>query len=137
MYEKTFYFRTSNMPHSLNQSSRRKFLLQRNFLTSHTTAHGGHTKTDTPQRAYLHENLCSLQKQKRCHISLRWHYPNQVTGLGNTTYSQPAFTSSPLLSFIRQHISPILPFFHSIALFSMIRQTLICYFRNFSSHCLK
>ena len=35
-------------------------------------------------------------------ISLRWHYPNQVTGLGNTSHSQPTdcqlpFSSSLLL----------------------------------------
>lgn len=31
--------------------------------------------------------------------SLRWHYPNQVQGLGDASYSQPAsHASSPLLS---------------------------------------
>ena len=30
---------------------------------------------------------------------LRWHYPNQVQGLGDASYSQPAsHASSPLLS---------------------------------------
>ena len=31
------------------------------------------------------------------HISLRWHYPNQVVGPGHTSRSQPACTSSPFV----------------------------------------
>jgi len=40
-----------------------------------------------PIKAYMQQSLRI--------ISLRWHYPNQVTGQSNTAYSQPASASSP------------------------------------------
>ena len=46
-----------------------------------------------PAKTYPHNDL---NERVSDGISLRWHYPNQVTGLGITAHSQPAFASSPV-----------------------------------------